>query len=340
VCGVETELLTGLRYFMLPPKVSVVVVAYMAQDVISDCIDSLIKQTYSKEDYEIIIVVDDDDTFDAVKKYLGLSAPRIKIQRRIERGNIPSARNVGIHLSQGEIVAFTDSDCVVHECWIEKLCEEFKHLPSIAGVGGAVKPFSLDPVSRALALLNMVSSSGGERSFKKQLATSNAAYRKDVLIDVGGFDENASVGEDLDLYRRVIQQGHQVLYNPDIFVHHKHRMRLLDIFLWCYSAKMKSIYMLKKYKHYLSSVRQITPALTVLILLISVFILGLISTLTIILVFIILTYISVFLLFGRNEYFSGKVGAILPVVVLVISLGFLFGLIKGHFEYARGTMST
>jgi len=181
--------------------------------------------------------VDDDDTFDAVRRYQCSSAPRIKIQHRTKRGNIPSARNVGIHLSRGEIVAFTDSDCVVHECWIEKLCEEFKHLPSIAGVGGAVKPFSLDPVSRALALLNMVSSSGGERSFKKQLATSNAAYRKDVLIDVGGFDENASVGEDLDLYHRITQQGHQILYDPEIVVYHKHRMQLRDVFLWCYSAK-------------------------------------------------------------------------------------------------------
>ena len=325
---------------MSPPKVSVIIVAYRAQGVISDCIDSLLRQTYPKEKYEIIIVVDDNKTYDVVEKYLSTNTPRIHIEHRTKRGNIPSARNVGVHLSNGEIIAFTDSDCVAHECWLEKICKGFEHFPTIVGVGGAVKPFSLDPVSRSLALLNMVSWSGGNRSLKRQLATSNAAYRKDILTNIGDFDENASVGEDRDLYYRITQEGHQILYDPEIVVYHKHRMQLREVFLWCYSAKKRSIYMLKKYKHYLSSVRQITPALTVLILLISVFILGLISTLTIILVFIILTYISVFLLFGRNEYFSGKVGAILPVVVLVISLGFLFGLIKGHFEYARGTMST
>jgi len=325
---------------MFSPKISVVIVAYMAQDVISDCIDSLLRQTIPKEKYEIIVVADDKGTYDAVEKYMPSSVPQIKVKHRAQRGNIPSARNVGIHLSRGEIIAFTDSDCVADDRWLEKLCEGFKHFPTVVGVGGPVKPFSLDPVSRALALLNMVSWSGGDMSFKKTLATSNAAYRKDVLTKIGGFDENASVGEDLDLYRRITQQGYQVLYDPGVIVHHKHRMKLQDIFLWCYSARRRSIYLLKKYNEYPSLVRQMIPALTVLALFASLFILGLTNTFFITLALIILTYIMTFLIYGRKEYFSGGSGAVLPIVVLTISFGFLLGLTKGYLEYVRSAKQT
>lgn len=320
---------------MSSPKISVVIVAYQAQDVISDCIDSLLRQTYSKDRYEIIIVVDDRETYEVVRKYLSSNTPRIRVEYRTKKGNIPSARNIGIHLSNGEIIAFTDSDCIAHEQWLEKICEGFEHFPTVIGVGGAVKPFSLDPVSRALALLNMVSWSGGKRSLKRQLATSNAAYYKDVLNMVGGFDEDASVGEDMDLYHRITQRGYQVLYDPEIVTYHKHRLHLLDIFLWCYSAKKKSIYMLKKYKRYLSSIRQLTPALTILALFASVFILGLTGTIVITSILVLLMYIMIFLFFGRKEYFSSKTGAVLPIVVLAISFGFLFGLIRGYLEFSR-----
>ena len=52
-------------------------------------------------------------------------------------------------------------------------------------------------------------------------------------------------GEDRDLYYRITQEGHQILYDPEIVVYHKHRMQLREVFLWCYSAKKRSIYMLK-----------------------------------------------------------------------------------------------
>lgn len=326
------------RCFVSPPKVSVVIVAYRAYDVISDCIDSLLRQTYSKEKYEIIIIVDDKETYDVVRKHFSSNTPRMRVEHRTKRGNIPSARNVGVHLSNGEIIAFIDSDCVAHERWLEKICEGFEHFPTVVGVGGAVKPFSLDPVSRALALLNMVSWSGGDRSLKRQLATANAAYRKDILTKMGGFDENASVGEDIDLYYRITQEGHQILYDPEIVVYHKHRMQLRDIFLWCYSSKRKSIYMLKKYRHYLPTVRGIIPALTVSALFASLFIMDLINTLVLASILATLAYIMIFLFFGKKEYFSGRVGAILPIVILAISLGFLFGLIKGYIEYTKSTI--
>lgn len=319
--------------FMTASKFSVIIVAYRAQDVILDCINSLLRQTYNKEEYEIIIVIDDKETLNVVKDYSFPDKPRIKIEYRNKRGNIPSARNVGINLSDGEIIAFTDSDCIVPECWLENISDDFKSVPSISGVGGAIKPFSLDSISRALALLNMVSCSGGSRSFKRHLATSNAAYCKDLLIKAGGFDENASVGEDMDLYYRATHQGYQILYDPEIVVYHKHRMKLRDIFLWCYSVKKRSIYMLKKYRHYRSLVRQITPAFIFLALFPSVILLGLTRTLVLTLILLVFTYSVVFLCFRKKEYFSGRAGAVLPIVVLTISFGFLLGLVEGYLKY-------
>jgi len=98
--------------------------------------------------------------------------------------------------------------------------------------------------------------------------------------------------------------------------------------------------MLKKYKRYLPSVRQIVPALTALALLVSLIFLSLTGFLVLMSTLVILAYILIFLLFGRNEYFSGRTWVILPIVVLTISFGFLLGLIKGYSEYARNTTST
>ena len=86
-----------------PPKVSVIIVAYRAQGVISDCIDSLLRQTYPKEKYEIIIVVDDNKTYDVVEKYLSTNTPRIHIEHRTKRGNIPRQEMSGFTYPMGKL---------------------------------------------------------------------------------------------------------------------------------------------------------------------------------------------------------------------------------------------
>lgn len=300
------------------PYISVIVVAYKAEKEIKDCLDSLFVQSYPKDRYEVIVVVDDEGTYNAINKY------PIKIHLREKKGNIPSARNEGIRISQGEIIAFTDSDCIVDRRWLDNISRSFQEHPDCVAVGGPIKPYGSDPVSLSLAVLNMVGYSGGSISFERPFPTSNAAYGRNIFTEIGMFDEEANVGEDMDLYRRIKHNGLSAVYDPEIFVYHKHRIDLRDIFLWCYSVGTKSSHIRKKYGTYINSIRIRIPALSLLALFIVSPILYLNHLLIPSLITILLgTYVSLYGVYHKSRYFSLKVLLILPIVVSLISSGFL-----------------
>ena len=307
------------------PFISVIVVAYNAKKDIKDCLDSLLNQSYPRGNYEIIVVVDDEETHDVIKNY-----PIVEYHRK-KKGNIPSARNDGISIAKGEIIAFTDSDCVVDVRWLENISKSFNIYTKISAVGGLIKPYETDPVSSSLAILNMVGYSSGNLSFERQFPTSNAAYKKESLDAIGGFDENALVGEDIDLYRRLKENNNSLLFNPNVIVYHKHRAKLLQVFLWCYNTKKKSLYAVKKYKLYKNAIRQFTPAFLSLLFVMVIPVLVIKNLILPAILFILfIVYLFTYSMYRGNKYLNLKTFIILPVVVLVISSGFLTGYLSGY----------
>ena len=114
-------------------KVSVIVPAYNAQKTIGQCIDALLAQTYPRESYEVIVVDDGstDGTADVVKAY--------PVKYLYQRNQGPAtARNIGVREAQGEIILFTDSDCVPFDNWIAEMTKPFEDKEVVA-VKGAYK---------------------------------------------------------------------------------------------------------------------------------------------------------------------------------------------------------
>lgn len=311
---------------MVLPYISVVVVAYDAEDEILDCLESLMNQSYSKENYEIIVVVDDEATYRVIK-----DCPIVVHHRKV-KGNIPSARNLGIKLSKGEIIAYTDSDCIVPVNWLENIARSFEMHPNISGVGGLIKPYSKDAVSLSLALLNMVGYASGNLSFETPFPTSNAAYKKVILEFVNGFDEKASVGEDMDLYKRIKENNFHLLFDPSIHIYHKHRTTLKGIFKWCINAKKKASYISKKYPSRSSLLRQITPVLiSILFIALSMFFFPDRILPQSLLLFVFVIYLFIYLKYGQSEYLNLYSFFVLPIVVLTISSAFLCGHLSVYF---------
>ena len=79
------------------------------------CLDSLLNVDYPKEEIEIVVV--DDGSIDNTKNIVG-SYKKINLVSQEHKGPA-AARNLGIKSSRGDIVVFTDSDCVVPKNWIE-----------------------------------------------------------------------------------------------------------------------------------------------------------------------------------------------------------------------------
>jgi glycosyltransferase involved in cell wall biosynthesis len=192
----------------MKPDVSVVICARNAEKYIGNCISSLLDQTFGN--FEIIIVDDmsSDNTANIIKKF---NDKRIKYFRNKEWLKIAKSRNRGLKYASGRYVFLTDADCTVSRNWIE---EGIKYLEdkNCVGVEGKVYYVSKDykPTFSDRAFDNRY---GG------QFMTGNMAYRKDVVMTVGGLDERLDYLHDRDIALRIMRHGN-IRFNPNMIVHH------------------------------------------------------------------------------------------------------------------------
>ncbi|MGQ9722451.1 MAG: glycosyltransferase [Candidatus Jordarchaeum sp.] len=201
-------------------EVSVVIPFYNARETLKECLDSLLNQTYPKNLFEIILI--DDCSTDESGETLEINEAlkngfNLKLVRLSKRSGPAAARNQGIKKSRGKIIAFTDADCILDRKWLENLVQSFKN--RIGGVFGETKTFSEDVLIWPLVLAPITS------SFK--YTTCNIAYSKDVLAEVGSFDERFKepFREDTDLALSVIKKGFQIERNPKAVVYHPVRIQ-------------------------------------------------------------------------------------------------------------------
>lgn len=211
------------------PMVSVIIPALNSETTIEALLESLIALDYRRDRLEIIVV--DGGSTDRTKEIAQRYPIRVIVETR--RG-INVARNVGVRNSCGEILAFTDSDCVVPRDWVKKIVEAFSD-SRIGCLGGSVMRYEDDflaryadesamPVLRRFRRRELLSS---VKPIFRYPAGCNMAFRRDVLEKAGFFDERIRYGFDEDeLVERVCRSGYLMLLDPNIIVWHKHRESL------------------------------------------------------------------------------------------------------------------
>lgn len=177
-----------------------------------------------------IVIVDqstDERTADLVASYSGGEIP-LRYQRLGSIGHT-KARNIGIKMSRGEIIAFTDDDCIVDKDWIEKLASGLIG-KRVLGVCGRTRPAAHDDRPRQALISTM--DCGHYRVFRGKCNPiiigrgNNMAFRRDDLLKMGAFNEMIGVGthvyagDDIDLFYRVLSAGGWIAYLPDAVVYH------------------------------------------------------------------------------------------------------------------------
>jgi len=218
----------------MPPDVSVIIPAYQAQDLIENCVRALLKQTLSHERYEILVV--DDGSTDMT----GETARRAGADRvlKIPHQGPSAARNAGIAAAQGDIVLFTDADCVPASDWIAQMIAPFKN-PDVMGGKGTYRTQQHGLIARLTQLefeIRYERMTGLPRI--DFIDTYAAAYRRALLQEQGGFDTAFPIpsAEDVELAFRLARQGYRLVFIPEAWVRHKHPARLWDY------LKRKGIY--------------------------------------------------------------------------------------------------
>jgi len=203
-----------------PPMISVVVCSYNAERTMEPCLHSL--QNLPYPNYEVIVVNDGstDRTLEIARRYEG---GRIRVIDQKNMG-LSAARNVGIAASRGEIVAFTDSDCVVDPDWLTYLAYKFQ--AGFVAVGGPNFP----PPEDSLVPSAVAVSPGGPThvllndDVAEHIPGCNMAFRKSALEEINGFDALFSAaGDDVDLCWRLQNAGYAIGFSPAAMVWHFRR---------------------------------------------------------------------------------------------------------------------
>lgn len=201
-------------------KISVIVPTYNRCTLLKRTLESLFRQTYS--DYEIIVV--NDGSSDGTDEYLQNLASEGKIiYHRHQNSGLAATRKAGLSFASGEVIAFTDDDCVLPSDWLTTIAQKFEQ-SGVAGVGGATRTGNTHNIY-AVAIDCM------QNYFKQVINTdgvavpfltgNNVAYKRSSLEKVGGPDPRFRMGaEDRDLTFRVAQTGEKLLYDPHLVVEH------------------------------------------------------------------------------------------------------------------------
>lgn len=196
------------------PFISVVVAARDEEKNITNCIQSLLKQDYPVDKFEILIVDDfsTDNTAEIVKKfetsetnlkYLSSSAKRLeKIIVSYKR----EAIQTGINASKGQYILLTDADCIVPPSWITTFSEQFIKEDGVF-IGGPVvisdeKPSLLTSFQGLDMIGMMVITGAGYQSGNQLLANgANMGFSKQVFNELGAYTQfpKKASGDDMFL---------------------------------------------------------------------------------------------------------------------------------------------
>lgn len=218
-------------------RYSIVIATHNRAELLKKGLAALAAQTVPRDLFEVIVVNDGsrDHTDSVVEEFRNQHPDLNCIYLRQENRGVARARNRGIERAKGEIIFFTDDDCVVPPHWIETLADGYGRHPDVAGVGGWYEYPEETQKRRFIQYMAYVFRAvygGGmepdemkNNSYLRNPAgnTSNMSYRTSVLNEAGGFDEAISfVGfVDWEFKKRVSDLGRPLLYLPYYVLHLK-----------------------------------------------------------------------------------------------------------------------
>jgi GT2 family glycosyltransferase len=205
--------------------VSVVIPTHGRHASLARCLAALESQTVPRELYEVI--VSDDGSATPVASTVEPFADRMNVSVvRRSRSGPAAARNEGARQARGQLIAFTDDDCIPAPTWIEALLDRMRRHPGALIGGSIVNLLPDDPYATATQLImNCVydyyaRSVSGHRFY----STTNLAVPANRFWLLDGFSERflRAAGEDYDFCARWREAGFPNEYAPEVEVGHAH----------------------------------------------------------------------------------------------------------------------
>lgn len=228
------------------PSLTVAICTKDRPDNVSRLLSSLLPLQLSNGQSRFEILVVDNAPSDERTQSLVTQRPSVRYVRESKAG-LDFARNRALQEATGELLAFLDDDVTVDRQWFDGLQEAWAENPDAGGFTGLVMPYELETEAQIL----FEQRGGFGRGFEKIRygkvlpdnplypcgagifgAGCNMAFRRQILLELGGFDDALDTGRplpgggDLDIFYRVIRAGYPLVYEPNYAVYHQHRREL------------------------------------------------------------------------------------------------------------------
>ncbi len=202
--------------------ITVIIPTYNEEKHIGECLSALVNGTRRPDQ----ILVADGYSTDHTRK-IAKSFPGVWVVRNPER-TAAAGRNAALAVAVGDVIAFTDGDCIPADDWVEQIERAFSE-NEIDGMGGKVlnapfeNEYERDWGTLAWTLLMNCPDEPyvvEKQTLNDAFVTANCAYRKELLDRLGGFDLwFANNAEDVDLSWRALQAGARLMYIPDAVIY-------------------------------------------------------------------------------------------------------------------------
>jgi len=205
------------------PRISIIVPVKDEEKVVGRLLHAFLNVNYPPEKREIVIVEDGsvDKTVDICTEYAELYPNQVRLLCRSVSDGKPSALNYGLKHVRGEIVAVFDADNVPESDALLKVAECFED-SSIAAVQGRSCSINADEnmLSKFISYEEAVRYETylrGKDVLNLFVPITGSCYfiRKDVLLDIGGWD-NECLSEDMEMALRLTKRGYRIKYAPQV----------------------------------------------------------------------------------------------------------------------------
>lgn len=241
------------------PEITVVVCTRDRHIALRGCLESLLRLKYPS--YEVV-VVDNASRGSETRAMAEAYGVRCVLE---SKPGLDNARNCGARAATHGIVAYTDDDVRVDPDWLHGVAAGFQD-SDVACVTGLICPLELEtPAQQVFESYGGMGKGFVPRLFDPAVMSphalisahavgvgANMAYRRDLLLSLGGFDPDLDVGTpsggagDLDMLHRVLASGHKVRYEPRAMVWHQHRRSLAGLYRQIYNnGRSFGCYLLK-----------------------------------------------------------------------------------------------
>lgn len=184
-------------------KISVVIPTFKRPALLIKCLQHLAQQNFPKENYEVIAVTDGPDISTKTEIAYFLQQHRtfnLSCYNLQEKKGPAAARNKGVEYAKGELIVFTDDDCLPQACWLNAYWDFYisAGVNEAAFTGRTVVPNTETPTDYQKNIAHLETA---------EFITANCALTKNAFYKVGGFDENFSVAwrEDSDMHFKLIK---------------------------------------------------------------------------------------------------------------------------------------